>query len=167
MYMYILIFLQISSIHRHLGVCPQFDIQYPDLTCEEHLLFYARLKGAKIGKAGKIVKTALEKVSKRVQNALQVHCTCTYICCTCTCTAVLVYWSTHCACITIYMYNQKLLCGKLFIFKFLRDFIFAKTEHAQYKIHLLWKLHVAFFYLHKNIVLYGITHLLHPVHVLL
>ncbi len=51
-----------SSIHRYLGVCPQFDIQYPDLTCEEHLLFYARLKGAKLGKARKIVKRALENV---------------------------------------------------------------------------------------------------------
>jgi len=28
-----------------MGVCPQFDILWPDLTVEEHLLFYARLKG--------------------------------------------------------------------------------------------------------------------------
>jgi len=26
-------------------VCPQFDLLWPDLTVEEHLLFYARLKG--------------------------------------------------------------------------------------------------------------------------
>lgn len=28
-----------------MGVCPQFDLLWPDLTVEEHLLFYARLKG--------------------------------------------------------------------------------------------------------------------------
>ena len=39
--------LQMAAIHHHLGVCPQFDIQYPELTAEEHLLFYARLKGVK------------------------------------------------------------------------------------------------------------------------
>lgn len=28
-----------------IGVCPQFDLLWLDLTVEEHLLFYARLKG--------------------------------------------------------------------------------------------------------------------------
>jgi ABC-type multidrug transport system ATPase subunit len=28
-----------------MGVCPQFDTLWLDLTCEETLLFYARLKG--------------------------------------------------------------------------------------------------------------------------
>ena len=28
-----------------IGICPQFDVQWPTLTVEEHLLFYARLKG--------------------------------------------------------------------------------------------------------------------------
>ena len=51
-----------SDIHHHLGVCPQFDIQYPELTAEEHLLFYARLKGVKIGKATAVVKRALKQV---------------------------------------------------------------------------------------------------------
>ena len=45
-----------SDIHHHLGVCPQFDIQYPELTAEEHL-FYARLKGA-----GRVVEKALRQV---------------------------------------------------------------------------------------------------------
>ena len=30
---------------RSIGVCPQFDILWPELTVEEHLYFYARLKG--------------------------------------------------------------------------------------------------------------------------
>ncbi len=32
--------------------------------------------------------------------------------------------------------------AKFLSFKFLRDLIFAQTEHARYKIHMLWKLHV-------------------------
>ena len=52
-----------SDIHHHLGVCPQFDIQYPELTAEEHLLFYARLKGVKLGRAGRVVKRALRQVT--------------------------------------------------------------------------------------------------------
>lgn len=35
----------IDSVQQYLGVCPQFDIQNEDLTCEEHLLFFARLRG--------------------------------------------------------------------------------------------------------------------------
>ncbi|KCV69346.1 hypothetical protein H696_03778 [Fonticula alba] len=34
----------IDAVQRHIGVCPQFDIYYPDLTVEDHLLFFARLK---------------------------------------------------------------------------------------------------------------------------
>ena len=51
------------DIHHHLGVCPQFDIQYPELTAEEHLLFYARLKGVKLDQAGRVVKRALRQVT--------------------------------------------------------------------------------------------------------
>lgn len=35
----------IDLVHRVMGVCPQFDTLWMDLTCEETLLFYARLKG--------------------------------------------------------------------------------------------------------------------------
>lgn len=33
------------DVIRNLGVCPQFDFIFEDLTVEEHLLLYARLKG--------------------------------------------------------------------------------------------------------------------------
>lgn len=33
------------NIRRSLGVCPQHDILYPDLTVREHLRMYALLKG--------------------------------------------------------------------------------------------------------------------------
>jgi len=36
---------EMDYIHRNIGVCPQHDILWDDLTCVEHLLFYARLKG--------------------------------------------------------------------------------------------------------------------------
>lgn len=38
--------------HQHkfresLGICPQFDILWPDITAQEHLQLYALLKGAR------------------------------------------------------------------------------------------------------------------------
>lgn len=33
------------EVQMRIGVCPQFDLLWLDLTVEEHLLFYARLKG--------------------------------------------------------------------------------------------------------------------------
>jgi ABC-type multidrug transport system ATPase subunit len=36
---------ELSKVQMSLGVCPQFDLLWPELTVEEHLLFYARLKG--------------------------------------------------------------------------------------------------------------------------
>ena len=34
-----------SAIRQNLGVCPQFDILWPDLTVREHLELYAAIKG--------------------------------------------------------------------------------------------------------------------------
>lgn len=36
---------ELDQVQLQMGVCPQFDILWPDLTVEEHLYFYARLKG--------------------------------------------------------------------------------------------------------------------------
>jgi ABC-type multidrug transport system ATPase subunit len=36
---------EIDQVHLSMGLCPQFDILWSDLTVREHLLFYARLKG--------------------------------------------------------------------------------------------------------------------------
>jgi len=35
----------IAKAQLEMGVCPQFDLVWPQLTVEEHLRFYARLKG--------------------------------------------------------------------------------------------------------------------------
>lgn len=39
------ILTEMDEVQGKIGVCPQFDIFYPELTTREHLLFYARLKG--------------------------------------------------------------------------------------------------------------------------
>lgn len=39
------ILTDMAAVRGSLGVCPQFDVLWEDLTCLEHLLFYARLKG--------------------------------------------------------------------------------------------------------------------------
>ena len=45
-----------------MGVCPQFDTLWPDLTVEEHLLFYARLKGIDPKHEKKLAQQAMEEV---------------------------------------------------------------------------------------------------------
>ena len=39
---------EMSRVYSVIGVCPQFDCLWPDLTVEEHFLFYIRLRGASI-----------------------------------------------------------------------------------------------------------------------
>lgn len=38
---------ELPKVYKSIGVCPQFDLFWEDLTVEEHLLFYLRLKGSK------------------------------------------------------------------------------------------------------------------------
>ena len=52
-----------SQVYRCIGVCPQFDILWEDLTVEEHLYFYIRLKGVPKDQEDVAVTKALEKVS--------------------------------------------------------------------------------------------------------
>ena len=53
---------QQDQVYRHVGICPQHEILWPDLTCEEHLLFYARLKGVQIKNENEVVGQCLEQV---------------------------------------------------------------------------------------------------------
>lgn len=39
------ILTQMGQIRESLGVCPQFDILWPEITVREHLQIYARIKG--------------------------------------------------------------------------------------------------------------------------
>ncbi|KAJ3130321.1 hypothetical protein HK100_008124 [Physocladia obscura] len=52
-----------QEICKVMGICPQFDILWDDLTVEEHLYFYARLKGANSKTDTRLVQKALENVS--------------------------------------------------------------------------------------------------------
>ncbi|KAI9328048.1 hypothetical protein DFJ73DRAFT_904539 [Zopfochytrium polystomum] len=54
---------QISEVYKVIGICPQFDILWEDLSVEEHLYFYCRLKGTKRRDERATVETALEQVS--------------------------------------------------------------------------------------------------------
>lgn len=45
-----------------MGVCPQFDLLWPDLTVEEHLYFYARLKGVPRKYEKQCVEKAINEV---------------------------------------------------------------------------------------------------------
>lgn len=36
-----------DDIRYSLGICPQYNVLFDDLTVEEHLWFYAQLKGMK------------------------------------------------------------------------------------------------------------------------
>ncbi|CAG8495571.1 10808_t:CDS:2 [Ambispora gerdemannii] len=51
-----------DKVYMSMGVCPQHDILWADLTVEEHLLFYARLKGIPPKAESEAVKIALEQV---------------------------------------------------------------------------------------------------------
>ena len=51
-----------DQVYRHVGVCPQHEILWGDLTCEEHLLFYARLKGVAAKDEKEVVGQCLEQV---------------------------------------------------------------------------------------------------------
>jgi ABC-type multidrug transport system ATPase subunit len=53
---------QMKDIHKVLGVCPQFDIVYQELTIEEHLLLFARIKGIKRGLERGLVRNVAEAV---------------------------------------------------------------------------------------------------------
>ena len=54
---------QMDQVYRNIGVCPQHDILWDDLTCGEHILFYARLRGCPPQKEQDTVKKALSDVN--------------------------------------------------------------------------------------------------------
>ena len=44
----------IDKVQELIGYCPQFDLLWEDLTVEEHLYFYSRLKNVKVDSAKKV-----------------------------------------------------------------------------------------------------------------
>ncbi|KAF9144893.1 hypothetical protein BGX30_011113 [Mortierella sp. GBA39] len=53
----------ISTVHARIGVCPQHDILWGDLTVADHLLFYARLRGIPPSLEKQAVEYAVASVS--------------------------------------------------------------------------------------------------------
>jgi ABC-type multidrug transport system ATPase subunit len=51
----------ITSIRKMIGVCPQFDILWEELTAAEHLTFFHRLKGLEVDRQK--VLASLQSVS--------------------------------------------------------------------------------------------------------
>ncbi|KAG0053436.1 hypothetical protein BGZ89_002912 [Linnemannia elongata] len=54
---------EIKDVYRNIGVCPQHDILWDDLTVGEHLYFYARLKGVVAADERAAVLASLNAVS--------------------------------------------------------------------------------------------------------
>lgn len=52
----------LSETNRSIGVCPQFDILWGELSIEEHLLFYSRMKGVPADEEAQRVRESLEEV---------------------------------------------------------------------------------------------------------
>ncbi|XP_007428699.1 ATP-binding cassette sub-family A member 1 [Python bivittatus] len=50
---------ELSTIRKNLGVCPQHNVLFDELTVEEHIWFYARLKGL----SEKLVKKEMEQMA--------------------------------------------------------------------------------------------------------
>lgn len=50
-------------VHLCIGVCPQFDLLWPQLTVEEHFYFYARLRGTPSSKLKETVEDTLQDVN--------------------------------------------------------------------------------------------------------
>jgi ABC-type multidrug transport system ATPase subunit len=53
---------ELEKVYTLLGICPQFDCVWGEMTTREHLLFYARLKGATKTKERAIVQRLAEMV---------------------------------------------------------------------------------------------------------
>lgn len=53
---------QMQDVRRQLGVCPQQDILFPDLTVEEHLSMFAAFKGVPQESIAKEVESMIQSV---------------------------------------------------------------------------------------------------------
>ena len=53
-----------TGIRESLGVCPQFDVLWPDLTVREHVELYAQLKGYSANEAQALAAESTREVGK-------------------------------------------------------------------------------------------------------
>ena len=64
---------QMGRIRQNLGVCPQFDILWPDISVKEHLELYAAIKGYSCKDTRQVVLAAAHDVGETSQS--NVACT--------------------------------------------------------------------------------------------
>lgn len=57
-----------ASIRQNLGVCPQFDILWPDLTVREHLELYAAIKGYSKVAGQSVAVSSAKEVGKNLKH---------------------------------------------------------------------------------------------------
>ncbi|KAJ0402315.1 hypothetical protein P43SY_008556 [Pythium insidiosum] len=63
-----------SRIRESMGYCPQFSVVYPELTVEEHLVFYGRVKGLRDSTALRDeVRKKIEEVGLTEKRHVQAH----------------------------------------------------------------------------------------------
>ncbi|CAG8488674.1 7286_t:CDS:10 [Ambispora leptoticha] len=55
------IITHMNLIRSSMGICPQHDLLYADLTCEEHITLFAGIKGIKVNVEELLAKVGLEK----------------------------------------------------------------------------------------------------------
>jgi ABC-type multidrug transport system ATPase subunit len=56
---------QLDNIHQVMGICPQHDLLFDELTVKDHFYFYCRLKGIKSKDIDATVNKAAEAVDLR------------------------------------------------------------------------------------------------------
>jgi broad specificity phosphatase PhoE len=64
-----------AAIRQSLGICPQFDILWPDITVREHLQLYAVIKGSTYAQASMQAQQAAAEVRKQHGKGCLVVCT--------------------------------------------------------------------------------------------
>lgn len=60
-----------DEIRTFMGVCPQHDVLFDDLTVYEHLEFFGKLKGILLGDLHRAVMVAIEEVQLRPKMTTQ------------------------------------------------------------------------------------------------
>jgi ABC-type multidrug transport system ATPase subunit len=51
-----------KHVYRNIGICPQFNILWDQITVREHLLFYARIKGFRGSEENAVIRECMEQV---------------------------------------------------------------------------------------------------------
>lgn len=65
-----------KHVYRNIGICPQFNILWDQITVREHLLFYARVKGFSTSEEKEAIRDCMEKVELLNEEDIQAQNLC-------------------------------------------------------------------------------------------